>query len=74
MESVFTEIFSELDESSDEFVMISLMQRTDFQFDLPSELIAQFPSQQRSASRLLSLDGNTVVIDDLLFTDLPALL
>ncbi len=74
MTLVFTEIFSELDESSDEFVMISFMQRTDFQFDLPSELIAQFPSQQRSASRLLSLDGNTAVIDDLQFTDLPELL
>ncbi len=54
--------------------MISLMQRTDFQFDLPSELIAQFPSQQRSASRLLSLDGDTATIEDLQFIDLPTLL
>ena len=54
--------------------MIALMQRTDFQFDLPSELIAQFPSQQRSASRLLSLDADTAVIDDLQFTELPKLL
>jgi S-adenosylmethionine:tRNA ribosyltransferase-isomerase len=50
------------------------MHRTDFQFDLPEELIAQFPSEQRNASRLLSLDGNTGVKNDLQFTDLLSLL
>lgn len=50
------------------------MQRTDFQFDLPSELIAQFPSAQRTASRLLSLDGDRGVLTDLQFVDLPTLL
>ena len=50
------------------------MKRTDFQFDLPSELIAQFPSDQRTASRLLSLDGSTAVVNDLQFLDLPSLL
>ena len=32
------------------------MKRTDFSFDLPEELIAQTPLQQRDASRLLHLD------------------
>jgi S-adenosylmethionine:tRNA ribosyltransferase-isomerase len=36
------------------------MQLTDFQFELPDELIAQFPAQQRSASRLLTLNGQQV--------------
>jgi len=50
------------------------MHRTDFQFDLPEELIAQFPSEQRNASRLLSLEGNSGTNTDLHFTDLPSLL
>jgi len=50
------------------------MQLTDFRFDLPSELIAQFPSDQRTASRLLSLDGDSGDINDLKFLDLPSLL
>ena len=35
------------------------MKRTDFAFDLPPELIAQAPLAERSASRLLSVDGNS---------------
>jgi len=50
------------------------MQLTDFQFDLPDELIAQFPSDQRTASRLLSLDGDSGDITDLQFLDLLDLL
>jgi S-adenosylmethionine:tRNA ribosyltransferase-isomerase len=46
------------------------MKRTDFQFDLPDELIAQFPSQQRTASRLLSLDGQTGMLEDKGFVDI----
>lgn len=34
------------------------MQLSDFQYDLPSELIARYPLDKRSASRLLCLDGN----------------
>lgn len=50
------------------------MQLTDFQFDLPDELIAQFPSSQRTASRLLSLDGCSGDIKNLQFLDLLDLL
>ena len=50
------------------------MQRTDFHFDLPRELIAQRPSAARSASRLLTLDGRTGCFEDLQFRDFPALL
>jgi S-adenosylmethionine:tRNA ribosyltransferase-isomerase len=50
------------------------MQRTDFNFDLPQELIAQRPSESRSASRLLVLDGLTGAHEDRQFSDLPALL
>jgi S-adenosylmethionine:tRNA ribosyltransferase-isomerase len=50
------------------------MQRSDFYYDLPPELIAQAPLRERRASRLLVLDGATGSIEDRLFADLPALL
>lgn len=50
------------------------MNRRDFAFDLPSELIAQTPLPQRSASRLLVLDGATGGIEDRQFSDLVELL
>jgi S-adenosylmethionine:tRNA ribosyltransferase-isomerase len=50
------------------------MQLTDFQFNIPPDLIAQFPSTERSASRLLSLDGSSGMLNDLQFIDLPTLL
>ncbi|WP_455217985.1 tRNA preQ1(34) S-adenosylmethionine ribosyltransferase-isomerase QueA [Kaarinaea lacus] len=50
------------------------MQRRDFHYHLPTELIAQYPLSQRSASRLLAMDGDTGTIQDLNFTDLPGLL
>lgn len=50
------------------------MQRTDFHFELPRELIAQRPSEARSSSRLLVLDGLTGVYEDRQFRDLPSLL
>ena len=46
------------------------MRRTDFTFDLPEELIAQQPVAERTASRLLVLDGNTGVTEDKIFSDL----
>ncbi|HEY2677216.1 MAG TPA: tRNA preQ1(34) S-adenosylmethionine ribosyltransferase-isomerase QueA [Steroidobacteraceae bacterium] len=50
------------------------MLRTDFYFELPKELIAQQPAAERSASRLLTLDGLTGAFEDRQFRDLPALL
>ncbi|WP_133178896.1 tRNA preQ1(34) S-adenosylmethionine ribosyltransferase-isomerase QueA [Shewanella decolorationis] len=46
------------------------MRVTDFSFDLPDELIARYPMAQRTASRLLTLDGNTGLLADKQFTDL----
>jgi S-adenosylmethionine:tRNA ribosyltransferase-isomerase len=50
------------------------VRRTDFHYDLPEELIAQAPLAERSASRLLTLDGATGALADRQFRDLPALL
>jgi len=50
------------------------MRRRDFYFELPEELIAQQPLPQRSASRLLALDGDSGRLWDLQFNDLPDLL
>ena len=49
------------------------MRRTDFHFDLPEELIAQVPLAERSASRLLSLDGVSGRLEDRRFRELPLL-
>ena len=50
------------------------MNVSDFHFDLPDELIARYPLKERSASRLLSLDGLSGQTSHLKFTDLPDLL
>ncbi len=50
------------------------MKRTDFYYQLPAELIAQRPLEQRSASRLLCLDRQTGHLSDRNFNGLPALL
>ncbi|WP_028108743.1 tRNA preQ1(34) S-adenosylmethionine ribosyltransferase-isomerase QueA [Ferrimonas futtsuensis] len=50
------------------------MQVADFQFDLPDELIARYPTEERSASRLLHLDGNSGHLVDSQFPDLLDLL
>lgn len=50
------------------------MQVSDFSFELPEELIASFPLEQRSASRLLCLDGNSGEVVHRQFTDLVDLL
>ena len=50
------------------------MKKSDFYYDLPQRLIAQAPLPQRSASRLLKLEGDTGAVEDLLFVDLPTLL
>ena len=46
------------------------MRRTDFTFDLPEELIAQQPVADRTASRLLVLDGKTGKTEDKSFVNL----
>ena len=50
------------------------MQRSDFNYELPEKLIAQHPLAERSASRLLSLDGQTGALRDRRFGDVVDLL
>jgi S-adenosylmethionine:tRNA ribosyltransferase-isomerase len=50
------------------------MKTSDFDFELPPELIAQFPTQERSQSRLLHLDGASGELADRQFADLPQFL
>lgn len=50
------------------------MRKSDFDYSLPPELIAQYPVTPRTASRLLHLDGANGAIRDRCFTDLPSLL
>ena len=50
------------------------MKKSDFSFDLPEELIAQTPMEQRDASRLLCLDKQTGAVEHRHFYDLPELL
>ncbi|MEW8027356.1 MAG: tRNA preQ1(34) S-adenosylmethionine ribosyltransferase-isomerase QueA [Candidatus Thiodiazotropha sp.] len=50
------------------------MQLSDFDYNLPEELIAQFPHAERSGSRLLGLLEGETAPRDLMFTDLPSLL
>jgi S-adenosylmethionine:tRNA ribosyltransferase-isomerase len=50
------------------------VRRQDFSFHLPEELIAQSPLSERSASRLLVLDGATGAIADRVMGDLPSYL
>lgn len=50
------------------------MKTSDFDFELPPELIAQSPTQERRQSRLLHLDGASGVLADGRFSDLPQFL
>lgn len=50
------------------------MKTSDFNFELPEELIAQTPIPQRDASRLLALNKQTGEIEHRHFYDLPAFL
>ncbi|QOJ24862.1 MAG: tRNA preQ1(34) S-adenosylmethionine ribosyltransferase-isomerase QueA [Gammaproteobacteria bacterium] len=47
------------------------MKTQDFDFHLPTELIAQYPTEQRTGSRLLYLDSNNNRWQDTLFSNLP---
>jgi len=46
---------------------------SDFDYDLPPELIAQSPANERQGSRLLHLDGRSGELTDRHFRDLPEL-
>ncbi|MCE9678713.1 tRNA preQ1(34) S-adenosylmethionine ribosyltransferase-isomerase QueA [Shewanella sp. AS1] len=46
------------------------MRVADFSFDLPDELIARYPMAERTASRLLTLEGSTGELADKQFTDI----
>ncbi|MEZ5540496.1 MAG: tRNA preQ1(34) S-adenosylmethionine ribosyltransferase-isomerase QueA [Pseudomonadota bacterium] len=50
------------------------MQRRDFTYSLPPELIAAYPPAVRSASRLLCVDPATDTLEDCGFRDFPELL
>jgi S-adenosylmethionine:tRNA ribosyltransferase-isomerase len=50
------------------------MKVSDFHFDLPDELIARYPAEQRSSSRLLHLNGRNGVLQHLQFPDIVDLL
>ncbi len=55
-------------------VCAATMQRSDFHFELPPDLIAQRPAAVRSHARLLAVDGASGAVADRAFGDLPALL
>ena len=50
------------------------MRLADFDYELPEELIAQHPARERTASRLMRVDGVTGAIEDLAFPALVSLL
>jgi S-adenosylmethionine:tRNA-ribosyltransferase-isomerase (queuine synthetase) len=50
------------------------MLRSEFAYDLPEELIARYPCERRSDSRLLHVDGDAGTIVDRRFAELPGLL
>ena len=45
------------------------MRTSDFHYHLPPELIARYPAEPRSGSRLLTIDGADGGYRDLRFTD-----
>lgn len=47
------------------------MKISDFDFELPSELIAQFPAEKRRHSRLLHVDGGSGELRDRMFAEFP---
>ncbi len=51
-----------------------MMKTSDFYYDLPQELIAQTPIQQRDASRLMTLSRETGAVGHHHFYELPAFL
>ncbi len=49
------------------------MKLSDFHFELPNALIARYPTAERTASRLLTLDGATGKVEDKQFSDILSL-
>lgn len=49
------------------------MKVSDYHFDLPESLIAAYPTAERTASRLLSLDGESGALEHLMFNDILTL-
>ncbi|HEY4581840.1 MAG TPA: tRNA preQ1(34) S-adenosylmethionine ribosyltransferase-isomerase QueA [Lysobacter sp.] len=52
----------------------SALKKSDFDYELPPELIAQAPLPERSASRLLVVPGDGDALQDRVFRELPSLL
>lgn len=50
------------------------MNLSDFHFDLPEQLIARYPAEKRTSSRMLQLDGKSGAVKHALFTDFIDLL
>lgn len=50
------------------------MNPSDFDYELPGRLIALYPAERRTASRLLAVDPRAEALTDLRFTDLAGLL
>ena len=50
------------------------MKLSDFHFDLPKALIAQYPAAKRTDSRLLTLNARTAELADRQFTDITSLI
>ncbi len=48
---------------------MTALKKSDFYFDLPEELIAQDPLEERSSSRLLKLNKDTGAVEHLVFMD-----
>ena len=57
---------------SDAGIIISPVRLSDFDFELPPELIAQHPAAERGASRLLHVAADGAIVDRM-FRDLPSL-
>jgi S-adenosylmethionine:tRNA ribosyltransferase-isomerase len=64
--------FADASDRNENAAVHASLSLADFSFDLPPELIAQTPADERSASRLLHVDG--AALADLQFRDLPQLL
>lgn len=54
--------------------LLRLMHLSEFDFELPNELIAQSPLAERSASRMLAVDRKRTSFSDYGFSDLPSFL